>query len=183
MVDVEAVAIHEAGHVVIARALGCVVHAVALAPRARPGHLGQIDVSFRKNKISASSQRAMVCLGGDIAQHLAFPRSERGDDVDLRLAHDAAAYVASDPRRYLEMMRARTRNLVMRHWRAVELVAAALLERSELTGREIDALICEGIVHRARAAIARPSGKGAIERGRRPRLSMASNPSAALAVK
>jgi ATP-dependent Zn protease len=140
--DVEAVAFHEAGHAVVALALGCVIHHVAITPRCGEQWLGELRVTYSKDKIRAATQRTMVPLGGSIAQIRAFPNSPRGDDVDLRIAHDAAVYLASNPRRFIEMMQLRTRKLIDRHWGAVEVVADALISRRRLSDKELAEILC-----------------------------------------
>jgi ATP-dependent Zn protease len=140
MANIRSIAYHESGHTVIALTQGCLVQAVAITPHAGEQLLGGAWVVFSKDKIRAATQRTMVTLGGSIAQHAACPGSARGDDVDMQIALDAAAYIASDPRRFIEMMQLRTRKLIDKHWRAVEAVAAALLDAGKLTGDEIDAL-------------------------------------------
>jgi ATP-dependent Zn protease len=144
MTELKAIAFHEAGHAVVALALGCVVHGVAIAPCCGEQRLGELRVSFSKNKVRGATQATMVPLGGSIAQHAACPGSARGDDIDLRIAFDAAAYLASNPRRFLDLMQRRTKKIIERHWREVEAVAAALQGRGKLTGEEIDALFREG---------------------------------------
>jgi ATP-dependent Zn protease len=142
MADVKSIAYHESGHTIIALTQGCIVHAVAITPRCGDQRLGELRVTFSKNKIRAATQATMVPLGGTIAQLKACPDSPRGEDIDLQIAYDAAAYLASNPRRFIELMRFRTTKIIERNWRAVEVVAAALLARRRLTGKDIAALLC-----------------------------------------
>ena len=134
--DIRSIAYHEAGHTVIALALNCVVHAVAIAPCCGERRLGELRVSFSKNKFRAATQAAVVPLGGSIAQHRACPGSPRGDDVDLKIPRDAATYLASNARRYFQRSRREAERLIARHWSAVEIIAAALIARRELSGAE-----------------------------------------------
>ena len=105
--------------------------------------VGELRVTFSKDKIRAATQATMVPLGGTIAQLKACPDSSRGEDIDLQIAYDAAAYLASNPRRFIELMQLKTRKLIDLHWHSVEAVAAALLRHGKLTGQEIAAL-CDG---------------------------------------
>jgi ATP-dependent Zn protease len=140
MTDVKSIAYHESGHTIIALTQGCVVRTVAITPRCGERRLGETRITFSKDKLRAAMQATMVPLGGTIAQLKACPDSPRGENIDLQIAYDAAAYLASNPRRFIELMQLRTRKLIDLHWRSVEAVSAALLKHGKLTGEEIDAL-------------------------------------------
>jgi ATP-dependent Zn protease len=130
MADVNAVAFHEAGHAVVALALGSKVRVVEIGPRPH-AHCAH----------RTEANKAIVALAGDLAERRACPLSPWGADVDFRVAFDAAEHLApSAPHQALEAFRDQARALLDRHWRAVEAVAAALLDAGKLTGDEIDAL-------------------------------------------
>jgi len=141
MAELRAVSYHEAGHCVTALTIGCPVHAIAIAPCCGEQRLGELTVTFSKNKVRAATEATMVTLAGSIAQLKACPGSLRGEDVDLEIAYDAATYLASNPQSFIELMRFRTNKLIERRWRSVEVIAAALLRRGNLTGQEIETLV------------------------------------------
>jgi len=81
----------------------------------------------------------MVCLAGPEAERIAF--GDAGDAGDMHMIDELC-------RRYfitnadVERLRPRVHSLLIKHWDAVERVAAALLSRRTLTGAEIDKLVC-----------------------------------------
>jgi hypothetical protein len=134
MTDVKAIAFHEAGHAVVALALGSKVRVVEIGPRPH-AHCAH----------RTETNKAITALAGDLAEQRACPWSPWDAEVDFRVACDTAEHLApAAPAEALERFLDQARALLDRHWREVEAVAAALLGRGKLTGKEIDALFCEG---------------------------------------
>jgi hypothetical protein len=145
----EATAYHEAGHAVMALALGRPVHRVSvLADRER---LGQCE--YRKGVFRPSEdwleREALIALGGVAAEAL-----HTGDyawdaaDRDLRYVRDLAEQRAG-PRQAERLERrllAKAEHLLAKdgHWRAVELIAAELLRRGAISGRAARHLFDQG---------------------------------------
>jgi hypothetical protein len=134
MADVNAVAYHEAGHAVVALALGSKVRVVEIGPQPHANCLHR----GKKNK-------AIVALAGWLAEQRACPNSPWAADVDFEAACDSAEHLApAAPLEALKSFLDQAAALLEAHWLEVEIVAAALLKRGKLTGAEIDALFCEG---------------------------------------
>jgi len=77
MTDVKAVAFHEAGHVVVALALGSKVRVVEIEPQPH-------TICLHRTK----TNKAIVALAGDLAERRACPNSPWAADVDFRVACD-----------------------------------------------------------------------------------------------
>ena len=134
MTDAKAVAYHEAGHAVVALALGGKVRLVEIGPRPHAHCLHR-----------TKTNKAITALAGDLAEQRACPNSTWDAFVDLRVALDTAELLAPDePLDALQEFLDRAEALLDRHWCAVEAVAAALLKHGTLTGAEVDALFCQG---------------------------------------
>jgi hypothetical protein len=58
----------------------------------------------------------------------------------VKIACAAASYIASNPWAFLQRSHFQTQRLLDQHWRAIEVLAAALLLRKRLTGAESSAL-------------------------------------------
>lgn len=132
--DAEAVAFHEAGHAVVALALGSKVRVVEIGPRPA-AHCAH----------RTPTNNAITALAGWLAEQRACPNSPWAADVDFEVACDSAEHLA--PAASLEALKGfldKAKALLETHWLEVEIVAAALLARGKLTGEEIDALFCEG---------------------------------------
>jgi len=146
----EATAYHEAGHAVLALALGRPVHGVSVRPNR--DHLGYCQ--FKKAVFRPSEdwleREILIALGGIAAEAIhtgtyAWDEAER----DLDYVRDLAGQRAGD--RKAERLERRLLNkaehLLIKagHWRAVELIAAELLRRGEVSGRAARHLFDEGV--------------------------------------
>jgi ATP-dependent Zn protease len=137
-----ATAYHEAGHAVVALALGRPVHGVSIL--ANRDRLGQCE--FRKGVYRPSEdwveREILIALGGIAAEAIhsgAYGWAEA--DRDLRYVRDLTEQRAG--RRQAERLErrllAKTEHLLAKpaHWRAVESIAAELLRRGEISGRAV----------------------------------------------
>jgi hypothetical protein len=133
-------ATHEAGHCVIARALGVKVECATLR---------EVTTLHRRGDAESFRERAVVALAGPAAeeryggysdaQMAGLWRNEWRGDFDNVLRYlDAAGGDLFAPHKCA------AERLVRKHWAAIERVAAALIERGELSGAEIDRLIARG---------------------------------------
>jgi ATP-dependent Zn protease len=138
--ETTATAYHEAGHAVVALALGRPVHKVSIRPKA--DWLGRCE--FRKGIVRPSDDwledEILIALGGMAAeaQHTGtYDRDAAGRDLRYvrRLALNRVSERSLE--RFERRMLAKTENLLADagHWAAVELIAAELLKSGEISGR------------------------------------------------
>jgi hypothetical protein len=126
-----AVAFHEAGHAIVALALGSKVRVVEIAPRPH-AHCAH----------RTPTNKAITALAGDLAEQRACPNSPWDADVDFQVACGVAEHLApAAPLDALEAFRDRSQTLLDRHWREVEAVAGALLVYKSLTGDQVAGII------------------------------------------
>jgi ATP-dependent Zn protease len=136
----EATAYHEAGHAVVALALGRPVHQVSILPNSE--HLGRCD--FRKGAFRPSEdwleREILIALGGLAAEarftgDYAWEGAGRDRQYVRRLAVQRAGERQAE--RLERRLLAKAEHLLTRdgHWRAVELIAAELLQRGAISGR------------------------------------------------
>jgi hypothetical protein len=157
---IERTAYHEAGHAVASIILRVGVRYVTIIPDLKEGSLGHCaGVSslrspdqYEEHHFRRIFERGIIVrLAGTIAEaeltgrhgkgfnHVPRTRGPSGWDGDVAI--DLAYPITGGPEElsaYLDWLYFRTRNLlrVHHHWRAVERLAAALLERKKLSGRE-----------------------------------------------
>jgi ATP-dependent Zn protease len=136
----EATAFHEAGHAVVALALGRPVHRVSVLPNQE--RLGQCE--FRKGVVRPSQdwleQEILIALAGLAAEARHTGQYARdGAGRDLRYVHKLALQRASERQleRFERRMLMKVENLLADegHWRAVELIAAELMRCGVISGR------------------------------------------------
>jgi len=136
----EATAYHEAGHAVVALALGQPVHRVSMVPT--QDHLGRCEL--RKGGPRASQDwlecQILITLGGLAAEAkhtgvYAWEMAIRYRQYVRQLAMERAG--AKRAERLEQRLLAKVEHLLARagHWRAVELIAAELLRRGVVSGR------------------------------------------------
>lgn len=148
------VAVHEAGHAVIGRALSMVCGGATIAvDKASAGHSvtaephviivqWELREKFR-DEASAFRGRMMTFMAGAEAEREILGKCTGGDGDDCyQVALMASEIVREERREALEArLRRMTRQLVRRHRARIERVAAVLMERETLSGKEIDALL------------------------------------------
>ena len=145
----EATAYHEAGHAVVALALGRAVHGVSILPDRET--LGLCE--FRKGAFRPSEdwleREMLIALGGIAAEarHTGhYARDAAAHDLDYvrRLAAQRAGERRAE--RLERRLLAKAEHLLARegHWRAVELMVAELLRRGVLSGRAARHLFEQG---------------------------------------
>jgi hypothetical protein len=149
---IECTAYHEAGHAVAAIALRRAVTQVSIIPDDVAGSLGhcahrKID-SFHPEWDSSDRTRSQVereittFLASGIAEaKFKGHRRRIGAATDIDNAVNLACCVSGDAEeaeKYVAWLYARTKNLLALpwHWRAVEKVAAALLAKRQISGRD-----------------------------------------------
>jgi hypothetical protein len=127
-------AYHEAGHAVIACALGCKVRFVIIDPNG--GGECQCDDPPEGER----DRKIMLCFAGPAAQRKHKPsswKSWHGND-DYRKAVELVQGLGVSDERVTALIR-ETLALVEQHWARIERFAQVLLERGTLQGDEIDA--------------------------------------------
>jgi hypothetical protein len=146
----EITAYHEAGHAVMALALGRPVHRVSIQPNEE--RLGQCE--FGKSVFRPSEdwleREILISLGGIAAEarhtgHYAWDGAAR----DQRYIRSLSVQRAGGERQAERLERrllAKAEHLLFQdgHWRAVELIAAELLRRGRISGRAARHLFEEG---------------------------------------
>ena len=136
----EATAYHEAGHAVVALALGRQVHQVSILPNR--DRLGVCE--FRKPNFRPSEdwieREILISLGGIAAEarHTGIHAWESAGR-DIQYVQQLAAERAGERRaeRYTSRMLSKAEHLINRdeNWRAIERIAQALLESGSISGR------------------------------------------------
>jgi hypothetical protein len=136
----EATAYHEAGHAVVALALGQPVHRVSMVPT--HDHLGRCEL---RKGVPRPSQDWLECqilitLGGLAAEAkhsgvYAWELATRDRQYVRQLAAERAGPRRAE--RLEQRLLAKVEHLLGRagYWRAVELIAAELLRRGVISGR------------------------------------------------
>jgi len=150
----KALAFHEAGHAVVARLLSIQIIEATISPRPEV-FIGNVETqpaaSWARGKEAicrALERDIQVSCAGEIAQKIYRPQSLRPHQArqDCENMFMAAAtysrlnrFLTGSIDALVERLRKQTVRLVRENWPKVERVAAALLERGELTQAEIDA--------------------------------------------
>jgi hypothetical protein len=130
-----ATAVHEAGHAVVAKALGIPTRSIVLKPAS--GALGETDTHFGPDRVGPASalDRAMVCYAGRYAQVRAYRGCDkRGSESDLRLIK---LLLLEQPKGTREQLIRRVKKLLAENWAAVLALAHEIdmhgtLETSDL---------------------------------------------------
>ena len=138
----EATAYHEAGHAVAALALDRPVVKVSIQPdRDRLGICFYGKAVFRPSE-DWLEREVLLALAGMAAEARHTGTYDRaGAARDLRYAHRLAVQRAGNERQAERLERrllAKAEHLLQRevNWRAVERIAAALIEQKEISGRQ-----------------------------------------------
>jgi ATP-dependent Zn protease len=136
----EPTAYHEAGHAVMALALGRPVHRVSLLPDGQFLGLCRFGKGAFRPTEDWLEREILIALGGIAAEaihtgHYAWDGAAR----DQQYVHGLAVQRAGErhAERLERRMLAKAEHLLTqeRNWRAVELIAAELMRRREISGR------------------------------------------------
>lgn len=151
----EAIAYHEAGHVVAAWDLGVrIKHATVIPDAEDLGHVMhhdplrgiRLDFDQSARARMRAEQMIIVCLAGPIAHRRHSPRSWRhhmGHGDHTRAVDLSSRFTSSEQETeaHLKWLTLRARALLDAHWPRVEAVAAALVERGKLEAAEIERIL------------------------------------------
>jgi ATP-dependent Zn protease len=150
----ELLALHEAGHAVVAAEFGWQVELATIEPDGdRNGHVEYLVDDAHLDDLYADEARvreAMVCLAGPYAVRMARGYPYGSKDADHDCAEDDgmegdeyAALVALVPcsRDLMYKARRKAARLIRKLALRIHTLAAALVERGTLTGVEIHALL------------------------------------------
>jgi hypothetical protein len=148
-------AFHEAGHAVVAHALGVRLYGATVVPA--EGYAGQVEHEsvLRRIRLDVDGstrarlrvERAIkIGLAGAVAQQRHRPPSLRRwrTDGDYQSVAELALRVCGTEKianAFIEWLRLETAALLDLRWHEVKAVAKALLEKHHLTGAEIDETI------------------------------------------
>jgi Peptidase M50B-like len=147
------VAIHEAGHGLVAVLTGRRIIRLSIVPdETSSGHIllpplitdpGPLRGDFR----AIADREALIGLAGDVAVRKYLGRPGPGapsrEDVDLAYL-SASYYIGKAPSQldaHMDGLAARANTYINLYWHVLEAVAAALLRRRMLTGREVEELV------------------------------------------
>jgi ATP-dependent Zn protease len=151
-------AFHEAAHAAIAFEVGRRVHKVSIVENEDYYgyvHIGNLPGSFQPDVQCDGRTRRLIeshvmhLLAGPIAEKKLTGRISRiGASGDYRRAVDLASYCCGSDKqaeKFIAWLWERTKDLLDEPamWRAVEVLAAALIEKGELTGRRAKAIYLE----------------------------------------
>ncbi len=141
-----ATAYHEAGHAVVALAVGRVLHKISIAPG--QSNLGvqragqcQLQKGRRRSAEDWLEDEVLILLAGMVAEgRLTGEYCEAGAGQDLRFARRLLASRGASERQLERLERRmldKTEHLLhdSGHWRAVEAIAAELLKHTTISGR------------------------------------------------
>lgn len=147
--DVTATAYHEAGHAVVALALGRAVQRVSILP----GHAWLGRCEFQKGRVRPLEdwleREILISLAGAAAEarHTGAYAWD-GASADLRAVRRLAVQRAGERQaeRLERRLLAKVEHLLNQagHWQAVELIAVELLRRETISGRAVRHLFDQG---------------------------------------
>lgn len=151
----EATAYHEAGHAVVALALGRLVQEISVLPRRdRLGHCQHRKARLR-SAADLLENEALIALAGVVAEaRFTGVYAWNMAATDLRYVRDLVVQRVG-PRRAERLERrliAKAEHVLAQegHWRAVELIAAELVKRGSISGRAARHLFEQGVRDGAR---------------------------------
>lgn len=154
--EVNYIAVHEAGHVVLGKILGIPVESATIEPTNQyvgmivvPGRDELWDFWQRNGKDHRSLKSAGIALiltafgGLHATEELLGCYDSSDEDADAAFATQLvwATFSDDEAERYIPRMRRQTRRLIRKHSNKIERVAATLVERRSLSTDELDELI------------------------------------------
>jgi ATP-dependent Zn protease len=136
----EATAYHEAGHAVVALALNRPVHRVTILPDSDSLGTCEFGKSVFRPSEDWLEREILISLGGIAAEaRLTGEHAWESAARDRQYVHRLCVQRAGERRaeRLLRRLLARAEHLLSqpRHWRAVELIAAELMQCGTISGR------------------------------------------------
>lgn len=151
--ELEATAYHEAGHAVITRRLGYTVHSVTIKPGDDYQGLAVSDSPLfgrdptlggpESGTDERMQHRVIAALAGSVAERRFNPEIfdiENSSD-DYEVVFDTCLRLGGDgdgASKVGEELYQKTEALVSEHWLEIDRVARALLDRTELSGDDIE---------------------------------------------
>jgi ATP-dependent Zn protease len=169
--ELKQIAIHEAGHVVVAYALGLAVKEVALTHEAAddtglygyaigPNPVHGYNHDSRRECREAVRDECIVCCAGLAAENVFFNvplstdnENAQGDfrniiefesDSLLHISGKRGGWIGDDATwRYISRRLIDARRLVKRHRHTIQRLAHTLIERKKLNGEEVQRLLTE----------------------------------------
>jgi ATP-dependent Zn protease len=136
----EATAYHEAGHAVVALALGRPIHRVSVLPDGQYLGLCRFGKGISRPSEDWLEREILIALGGIAAEarhtgDYAWDGAARDQQYVRRLAMQRAGERQAE--RLERRLLAKAEHLLAQegHWRAVELIAGELLQRGVISGR------------------------------------------------
>jgi ATP-dependent Zn protease len=150
-------AVHEAAHAIVGSAIGWPVDLIDL--EATGSQLGAVTFIGHGSRLDNDDpmDAATVDLAGHVAERMRAGETNLTAIVDLVLGPwtgDKDAYAAckraweacndeEHHRPFIEQAVDRAESILRAHWPAVEALAAALLERGQLTGADVDTILSD----------------------------------------
>ena len=159
----DVIAYHEAGHAVMCHLTGCDMACVTVEPNPERGNLGEVghaappryQIAFpsmvspgdvrrfdRREEERALRANVRVILAGPLAE--VMHTGETFNERHLAEVSEARALAGArkrNPTRYLLDQQVLCQNALKRSWRAVESLAAALMDRKTIDGGEAARII------------------------------------------
>lgn len=156
----ELIAYHEAGHTVMAYIMGCATKAVSIIPNHSDHSLGhhegygttiKPDINMSIKTKESLENKVMICLAGKIATKILTGRRDHiGGSSDSSRAANYGSYISCEIKEreaLFKWLYIRTENHLKKAWKAVEFVAAELLKREKIKGKELKTVIMNAFGH------------------------------------
>lgn len=146
----EGTAYHEAGHAVITRHLGYPVHSVTIKPgddyqgaalSDDPTYGRRLDLDNAESGTDDKMKhRVISALAGSVAEHRFSPEGFdlEGSSDDYKVVYDLVLSLGGGGDDVGEELYQKTRALVSDYWSDIDRVARALLDRTELSGDDLE---------------------------------------------
>ena len=159
----EAIAYHEAGHAVAAWRTGVRIKALSIVPQDdTDGRMTHVQY-FKGQEVEASNSEAtrrrienmaIVCCAGGWAQRRFHPRSQwrigtQGDYAQCEDLLSRLVGYTDTAQAYFNLIDLQARDLIYgaHNWPLVEVLAAALIDQQEMTGKQVRETLIEAERH------------------------------------
>ena len=156
----ERTAYHEAGHAVMAYLLRHATKAVSIIPNHSDNSLGhreghkttmQPDIGLSGKNKNRLEEKIMINLAGGIAAKILTGRRDHaGSSGDYQSAVQYVSYISLERKEQealLKWLCIRTENYLKYDWKAVEFLAAELLKRKKIKGKELETVMRDAFGH------------------------------------